>query len=79
MRGNYSEADFRRQQTFSDGEVEMENPYMVQNNPGSAFSQSGESTAGPVLGWLAPSLSQVSPRLVLSWAGSDRMVCCTYA
>ena len=51
MRGNYSEADFRRQQTFSDGEVEMENPYMVQNNPGSAFSQSGESTAGPGLGW----------------------------
>ncbi|CAL1538215.1 unnamed protein product, partial [Lymnaea stagnalis] len=32
VRGNYSDADFRRQQNFSDGEHEqpMENPYMVQ-------------------------------------------------
>ncbi|KAK7495283.1 hypothetical protein BaRGS_00013465 [Batillaria attramentaria] len=39
VRGNYSDNDFRRQQmAFSEGEMEMENPYMVQNNPGSVFS-----------------------------------------
>nr|KAG5705432.1 hypothetical protein BaRGS_004559 [Batillaria attramentaria] len=38
-KGNYSDNDFRRQQmAFSEGEMEMENPYMVQNNPGSVFS-----------------------------------------
>ncbi|XP_070197746.1 teneurin-m-like isoform X2 [Littorina saxatilis] len=42
MRGNYTEAEFRRMgHPLSDGEVEMENPYMVQNNPGSAFTQAG--------------------------------------
>ncbi|PVD34983.1 hypothetical protein C0Q70_06264 [Pomacea canaliculata] len=42
MRGNYTDSDFRRQQPFSDGEVEVENPYMVQNNPGSAFTTAGD-------------------------------------
>ncbi|XP_059169179.1 teneurin-m-like isoform X2 [Physella acuta] len=45
MRGNYSDTDFRRQQTFSDGEHDqpMENPYMVQNALGAAYSMEGQA------------------------------------
>uniref|UniRef100_A0A2C9KDD1 EGF-like domain-containing protein n=1 Tax=Biomphalaria glabrata TaxID=6526 RepID=A0A2C9KDD1_BIOGL len=45
VRGNYSDIDFRRQPTFSDGEQDktMENPYMVQNAIGSAYSMDGQA------------------------------------
>ncbi|XP_076447152.1 teneurin-m-like [Babylonia areolata] len=50
VRGNYSDADFRAMRgaggPLEEGEVleqhRLENPYMVQDNPGSAFSQTGD-------------------------------------
>lgn len=49
VRGNYSDADFRRQQ-FGDGEQEMplENPYLVQNALGAAYSM-GKWSLAPAL------------------------------